>query len=204
MKRPRNRRQRRALPDPRRDLRRPGMADDHGEERSENASSVHGKGGDEVEENEHDIHHRQFRQERSRRVGEIRGLPPVEAQADRDEEPRRDDHVHERPGERDDQFLMGLVRHALHAGDPSDGQQGDVRRLDAEGLRGDGVAELVQEDARKEQEDEADPLHGGLFPSGQVIADPDEGEQQEEGQMDPDFDAGDGGDTDGPAHGNRG
>ena len=80
------------------------------------------------------------------------------ARPDDKEEAERDRDIHRRAGERDDQLLARLFRHPLEPRDAADRQQRDVRRIDAEGLRRDGVAELVQQHAEEQQQDEEDAL----------------------------------------------
>ena len=69
----------------------------------------------------------------------------------------RDHHVHQRPGDRDDQFLRRLFRNALQPRHAADRQQRDVGRLDAVAPRREDVAELVQQHADEQQHDEETP-----------------------------------------------
>ena len=61
----------------------------------------------------------------------------------------RDRDVHQRPGDGDQEFLPRLFRDALELRHAADRQQRHVGRRDAEGARGEDVAELVQQHAER-------------------------------------------------------
>ena len=54
------------------------------------------------------------------------------------------------------ELLAGLLGDALEPGDAADGEQDDVRRADAEPRRHGDVAELVEQNAEEEGEEEQD------------------------------------------------
>ena len=70
---------------------------------------------------------------------------------------KRDDHIHHRTGRGDGQFLGWFFRHPLQSRHPADGQQGDVRRVNAEGFCHQRVSELVQDNADEEEQDQDRP-----------------------------------------------
>ena len=69
-------------------------------------------------------------------------------------ERRRDDDIHRRAGERDPEFLGGLVGHPLQSRHAADGQERDVLGRNAVAPRHEGVAVFVQEHAAKQAEEE--------------------------------------------------
>ena len=68
----------------------------------------------------------------------------------------RQHHVHERSGDGDLDLVKGLLGQGLEPGEPAYGQEGYVRHLDAEALGHERVAELVQEHADEERDDDPD------------------------------------------------
>ena len=95
---------------------------------------------------------------RRARSDTLRVVEPLQVggieRADDQQQRRRDDEIDRRPGDRDGEFLRRIVRQRLQAGDAADRQQRHLRRLNAVAARDEDVAELVQHDADKQQDDE--------------------------------------------------
>ncbi len=70
------------------------------------------------------------------------------------EQTERDYHIDHRPGQRDHQFLRRFFRHSFQPRDSADWEQGDVRRVNPEGLGRECVPEFVQHHAKEEQQNE--------------------------------------------------
>ena len=132
----------------------------------------------------------------------VEPLQRVEAEAriQEQDEHRRDDHVHRRTGERHDDLLARIFRHALKAGEPANRKQRDVRRADAVAARGERVAELMRHDAGEKRQDEGHALDRCLRAALLVVRDRDPGEKQEERDVDADFRAEQPADREGPGH----
>ena len=112
----------------------------------------------------------------------------------------RDDHVDQWPGQRDDDLLAWLLGHALERGDATDRQHRHRRGGDAELTRRDDVAEFMQHDADEQDDDEDDALDCRIETAVIIIGGPDEGEEQEKGDVDADGSATDFEKLEGSAH----
>ncbi len=108
-----------------------------------------------------------------------------------DDEQQRDDHVHHRPGDGDQEFLPWLFGNALELGDATDRQQCHVGRRHAEIARGEDVTELVQQHAKKQQQQKGDAVQGAGGAFGGVFGEENPGQKQDKGQVDADHRAGD-------------
>ena len=73
---------------------------------------------------------------------------------DAQQQRRRDHEIHGGASERDQQLLIGLVRHFVEVGDAADRQEGDLLRDDAEPPRDEDMAEFMQHDADENRHDE--------------------------------------------------
>ena len=113
----------------------------------------------------------------------------------------RDQHnVHQRTGERNDQFLPRIVRHPLQPRHAANGQERNVRRANAEAARGQRVAELVQQHAAEKRQQEHHAPRRRRRAAELVVAEPDPGQEQQECEVQPDFNAGDASNCNGPFH----
>ena len=90
-------------------------------------------------------------------------------------------------GDRDHDLLGGVLRHARQPREAADRQERDVRRGDAVTAGGDGVTELVEDDAGEDRDDEQDAVECRRRPALRVLGDADPGEQEQEGHVDADF-----------------
>ena len=186
------------LADPGGDVGRPLGPHPHRQEGVQNAAAIHRKGGDQIEEREKEVGRRKPPGERQADVVDVE-VPRVEG-AERGDQRKRDDEVDGRPGEGDHELLPRVGRQALEAGDAADRQQRHLLRLNAVAPRRQDVAELVQDDAGEEEDDEerAVDRRAGAAPSPGAEGDP--GEEQEEGDMDLDGRAAEPADGEGPGH----
>ena len=187
------------LADARRHLGRPPAAHAEGEQGAQHPAAVHREGRDQVEQHQPDVDRGEPRQEARRRLLDVGDGGEVEMGAERDQH-RRDDDVDQRPGDGDDDLLGRVLRHARQARQPADGQQRDVRRGDAVAARGERMAEFVQHDAGEDGDDEDDAVHRRRRAAVEILGKPDPGEQDQEGQVDPDFAARDPRNGDRPGH----
>ena len=96
-----------------------------------------------------------------------------------------DDHIHQWPGDGDQQFLHRLVGHSVHIGNAADGRQNDVRSFDAEAPAHQDMSELVQGDAGKHQNDENQRVQRCRGAACRVIGNGDPGQEQQEGEVKP-------------------
>ena len=182
------------------DLGRPPPAEAEGEERAQDTPAVHRKGGDEVEQDEGDVGAGHPGEEAVGRVIEMRHRAGIEGGAEREVEDERYDQIDQRPGEGDDDLFRRLVGHARQPCQPADRQEGDVRRRDAVAARRQRMAELVEEDAGEDRQDERNRVDGRRGAALQVLADTEPGEQEEERDMDADFRSGNSRNGDRPWH----
>ena len=146
------------LPDPRGDPGRLRVRPPHGEKGAQNATAVHGKGGEEVEEDEEDVGAGEPGDEADPRILQPRQVLGPAARGDEHQERRRDRHVHGGAGERHHQLLAGLFGDALQGGDAADRPQRHLGGADAVAAGGGDVAELVGEHAGEQEEDVDDAL----------------------------------------------
>ncbi len=188
------------LADPRGDVRRlPARIPDR-EHGAEHPSAVHRKGRNEIEEDEEDVHRGEPDEEAETRIVEPLQRGEVEMRVQNEDQDRGDDDVHRRPGERDQDFLTRVLRHALEPREPADRQKRDVRRADAVAPRRQRMAELVRDHAGEERQDEEDAIDRRLRPAFLVIGDRDPGEEQKEGDVNADLGAEKPADRKGPGH----
>ena len=143
------------LPDAGGDVGGLGIGQSGGEEGPEDAATIHGEGGDHIEEDEKDIDPGEIGQD-GRGLIEISDIIRGGEAAKEEDEHSGDDNIHKRAGDRDDELLSGLFGHALKASESSDGKEGDIGSTDAETARGEGMSEFVEEDAKEKaaKEDE--------------------------------------------------
>jgi hypothetical protein len=76
------------------------------------------------------------------------------------------------------------MRAASH---PSDGQQGDIRRLNAEIPCGRYVAEFVEQHAQEQKDDEQQACNCRFATAGSVVYERNPGKKQKKSDVDPDF-----------------
>ena len=182
-----------------------GVGHADGEGSSEDPAAVHRERRQEIEDRQRDVDEQDpLDQRHGGDVEVVREIRLRSAGGCINQHPKgRCDHdVDGWTGEGDQEFLPGIVGHALEAGDASDGQESDVPGPDAEALRGQCVTEFVQDDAGKEGEDKQGVGEDGFGVHAACEAgddDPDDEESKRE--MDLYADSGDGGEIEGPAHG---
>ena len=104
------------------------------------------------------------------------------------------------PGERHDDLLGRLFGHPLELGHAADGKERDPRRADAVAAGGNGMAELVQDDAGEDRDHEKHAFGGRRRAAAAVMHDADPQKQEQKGQMDADLAAGDAPERQGPLH----
>src|SRR5439155_3912079 len=96
-----------------------------------------------------------------------------------------DQEVHRGTGERDHDLLARLLGNPLQPGDAADRQERDIPGADPVMARGQGMSQLVEDDAPEERQEEADRLEG----EGRALPprqhEEDEDEKNEEGRVDP-------------------
>jgi len=168
------------------ELGRARIAHPHGKQRAQHAAAVHGKGGNQVEQDEHDVGAGKLRCERHCRVLDLSKSLGIETGAEPEEKSRCDNHVNGRARERHDQLVTRLLWHLLHAGNAAERPQRHVARLDAIAARGEDVAQLVQKDAQEDEHDKRRALPGGRGAALAIVdrAEPDE--EQKERDVDTD------------------
>jgi hypothetical protein len=120
--------------------------------------------------------------------------------SERQHENEADDEIDRGASERNDELLPRVGRHALHAGHAPNRQQGHCGRADAVAAGRKDVAELVQHHAGEDEDDEEGAVERGACAALPPGAEGDPGEQQEEGDVDPDLGAAAAADGDGPEH----
>jgi len=104
------------------------------------------------------------------------------------------------PAIANDDLFRRVLGYPRQAGEPADREQRDVRRGDAVTAGGEGVAELVQDDAGEDGNNEEDAVERRRRAALKILSDADPGEQDQEREMDADFTAGDAPDGDRPRH----
>ncbi len=160
-----------------------------------------GKGRDHVEHREKQVHCGEPVDHRCLRALDRIEIGGIDAGARDHDQDAGDRHVHQRPGNGDQKFLVRLFRDALEPGDAADRQQGHVGRCDAEGAGGEDVAELVRHHAGEQQQQEDEALPRRLRSAGGPARDEDPAQEQQEGNVHADRRAGDGADIERPGHG---
>ena len=103
-------------------------------------------------------------------------------------------------GERDHQFLAGIARQTLHARHAADRQQRDDGRLYAVAPGREDMAELVQDHAQEQKDNEERAVERGAGAVARPGGRGDPGEEQREGDMDLDGGPADAADGEGPGH----
>ncbi len=129
-------------------------------------------------------------------LGELGGLE----RAQHRDKYEADEEIDRGPGQRDDQLLARIGRQARHAGDAANRQQRHLGRLDAVAAGGEDVAELVQNHAGEDENDEQRRVERRTPAVARVSAEGDPGEEQEEGDVDLDRGSAEAADGDGPRH----
>lgn len=178
-----------------------GVGEIHRQKGTEDAASIHWERGDEIEKNQPDVDGSEFGQQSG--AGVIELLPFFEASglAENSDEEDRDEHIDEWASKSDDELLPRVVGHSLEAGHAADGEEGDVRSLDAERSGGKSVAEFVKEDAEEEGADEDEAVDRLGDATCEVITEANPCEEKEKSEVKLDLDAGDSGDYEGSGHG---
>src|SRR5256885_6715095 len=87
-------------------------------------------------------------------------------------------------------FLTRIVRYPLQSGHAPDGQQGDIAGTDTITPGGERVAELVQDHAGEQGEDERDAVERRRAAARKPVRDPDPRKEQQEGGVHIEADAG--------------
>jgi len=132
------------LPRPRRVTCGGHVVEAQGEDGAKNAAAVHRKSRDDIEDDEDKIRLEQ-RKEEGRR--EIRG-DNAESYG-KDKQSRCDADIYGGTGGGNGDILPGGRRDSFQSRDAADRQEGDIRGANAKGAGGEGVAELVEQDAEK-------------------------------------------------------
>jgi hypothetical protein len=177
-----------------------GVVHAAGEEGAQDASAVHGEGGDHIEEDEEDVDAGEIGKNGRGivEVGEVFGGGQA---AEDEEEDCGDDDVDEGARHGDDEFLRWFLRHALEASESTDGEEGDVGGANAESPSGEGMAEFMEEHAKEESADKDQSGDGLGHAAFREECEAEEGEQKEKGEMNANVGAGDASDAEGPFHG---
>ena len=181
-------------------MRRAGVTHRHGQQRAQHAPAVHREGRDEVEQHQRNVHRRELGEHLDAGPLQVLEVFELRVAAQDEDEHHRDHHVDQRAGDGHNQLLPRLVGHPLKACHPANRQQRDVRCVDAKGARGQGVAELVQQHAAEQGENEEHAFGGRGRAADFVVGETNPRQEQKEGDVDADLDAGDSRDFDGPAH----
>src|SRR5690606_21793439 len=112
---------------------------------------------------------------------------------------QRNHHIHCRAGQRDEDFLLRVVRHFFHRGHTADRQQRNALCLDAEAACRQGMAKLVHHHAGKQDQHEANALyHGGAVAGLAPDAQADPQQDQEKSEVNENIYPGDAGEFPGP------
>ena len=172
-----------------------------GQHRAQYASAIHGKGRQQVESRQEQVHHQQLLQHVALQQGrEIQRHGMLQAQEQPDQP--GDDHVDSRSRQCDQDFLFRVVGHFFQGGHATDGQQNDVTGLYAEVPGGEGMAQFVQHHAAEQGEYEDHALHDGLqVLFGTPVTQCDPQQQDEKSRMHIDGNPGEAAQTHGPFHG---
>ena len=121
--------------------------------------------------------------------------------AEKENEHSSDHKVNQRACDGDDELLPRLIGHALKTRHATDGQQRNVRRGDAEGARSQRVAELVQQYAPEQRDNEQHARDGSGRAADVIIRESNPCQEEKEGEMDTNFGSGNPCNFNGPAHG---
>ena len=166
------------------------MLEPHGQKRAQHASAIHRKGRQEIESHEHDVDGEKLGQQIAPALRHGLQFSEIKEASDHDIERKGNDDIDRRTGQRDDQFLPRFVRHAFQPRHATDGEERDIRRVDPVSAGGKGVAELVEDDADKEQDNEGKAGKHRRRSTFRVVDKPEPGEEEEKGRVDADVDAG--------------
>ena len=192
-------RESKGLADMRGDPRRLVRVEPHGESGAQNAPAVHRKGRNHVEQREKQIRRGELLDEAERWVLDV--LQRLAPEGAGDGQQYGGDHdIDEGTGDRDQQFLVGPLRHLVEIGDAADREQRHLRRMDAIAPRRQYVPELMQHDAGEDGDDEEDALLRRLEPAAHIGRDADPGEEDQKGHMDAHIGAEEASNGDRPAH----
>src|SRR5690606_3147761 len=88
-----------------------------------------------------------------------------------------------------DELFVRALGKPLQPGDAADGQERDVRRVDAEPFGGQRVTELVQQHRAENAQDESQALDHRGPPAHEVVAHREPEQKEQEGDVEPDGDA---------------
>ena len=152
--------ERQPLADGRRHARGARVAERHRQQGPQHPPAIHRERRDQVEDEQRDIGRSNPARQGGRGLLELCHLRQVEARAQHDDQHQRNHQIDGRAGERDEDLLARLLRHALQGGDAADGQKSDIGGADAVAARGEHMAELVRQHAPKQQDDEHHAVDG--------------------------------------------
>jgi hypothetical protein len=176
----------------------------HREQRAQHASTVHRERRQHVEQREHDVHPNELRDEASRRECVADGvhllLRHAAGQSQQTVEQGGEHEVHRRAGERDDQLLPRYAWHSLQPRHTADRQEGDVPSVNAVSARRERMPQLMQHDDRKERHDVEQQRGEHCCEPALELLQRDPAEQEQEGGMHIERNAGHASDSPGPLH----
>ena len=167
------------------------MLQTHGQQGAQHTATVHREGRQKIEHDKDHVDGEKFGQKVAAAFGHFLQITHAEKAAEHDVEPEGDDHVDRGTGQCDDEFLPRFVRHALESRDAANGEECDVRRVDAVSAGRQGMTEFVQDHADEKQDDERKPDNHGPVAALRVIDETEPRQQQEKRGVDAHVDAGD-------------
>ena len=169
------------------------------EQGTKGPASIHWKSRNHIEQNKDHIHPDQTVQQAAAARDSAGVTPLRNSLADQDQNPG-DEHIDHRPGYRHHQFMKRLLRNPTHTRHPAEGKQRDLRRSDAIAECREDMAKLVQQHTQKNQQEKKDPGQTGTRTRVRRRRDSDPSQQEEKGEVNPDFRSGDSRNFEGPGH----
>ena len=138
------------------DVRGPCVFHAHRQQGAHHSPAIHRECRQQVEEHQREVDEHHAFEERSLRDAQAGERHEQRLTRQPGIEDGGDDGVDGRPGQRHPQLLPRVFGHALQPGEAADRKQRDVTRLDPVAPRGQGVPELVQQDAPEQHQHEPD------------------------------------------------
>jgi hypothetical protein len=167
---------------------------------AQNATAIHRKGGDHVEQNQNDVGAGDLCRHGDCGIVDLGEILRVEARAEPEQQHRGDDHVHGGTRERHDKLLGWLLGHLLHAGDAAERPQRHVASVYPIAPCSEHMAKLMQKYAQEDEDDEDRALPGGFGAALPVINCAEPNQKQEKGHVDADRRSADRSERERPTH----
>jgi hypothetical protein len=153
------------------------------ESRAQHAAAVHREGRNEVEERQKEVQRGKPIYHCHLHVVDTDRGACAQVCMGKNNQRAGDDHVHSRPGDRDEEFLPWIFRNTLKLRDASNRQQRHVGCWYAEGPGGEDVPEFVQQHAQEQKYHEEQRFPRRSCAVRRVAGSEDPREKQHEGDV---------------------